>query len=241
MAFPDSIAIARVVSCSSSCVSTRLVKIQTLVQNALKYMALSRGVSLASKLTTQRGQALMLALAFPAVIDQQRDQMIDLLRQLSAKIKPVQEWLAQQAEEDVRVRRVMTHPGIGPLTGLCLVNTLLPVNRFSNPRKVSAYIGFDPVEDSSADRRRMGAISKAGSRLLRYLLIEAGQTAVRRDPALEESLRRVQQRRNRPKPRSPWRVICWFAASSCCAMKSTMPSFFVVARPLGLPEKISRL
>ena len=177
----------------------RLVKIQTLVQNALKYMALSRGVSLTSKLTTQRGQALMLALAFPAVIDQQRDQMVDLLRQLSAKIKPVQEWLDQQAEADIRVQRVMTHPGIGALTGLCLVNTLLPVDRFSNPRKVSAYIGFDPMEDSSADRRRMGAISKAGSRLLRFLLVEAGQKAVRRDPALNNLYRRVQVRRNRPK------------------------------------------
>jgi transposase len=177
----------------------RLVKIQTLVQNALKYMALSRGVSVQSKLTTQRGAAVMLALPFPAVLGQQRNEMIDLLRQLSAKIKPVQEWLEQQAEADIRVRRVMTHPGIGPLTGLCLVNTLIPVDRFSNPRKVSAYIGFDPVEDSSADRRRMGSISKAGSRLLRFLLVEAGQTAVRRDPALNNLYRRVQLRRNRPK------------------------------------------
>jgi len=177
----------------------RLVKIRTLVQNALKYMALSRGTSLSSKLTTQRGEALMLALTFPPVLDQQRDEMVDLLRQLSAKIKPVQQWLEQQAEEDVRVRRVMTHPGIGPLTGLCLVNTLLPVDRFSNPRKVSAYIGFDPMEDSSADRRRMGSISKAGSRLLRYLLVEAAQKAINQDQALKNLYCRVQLRRNRPK------------------------------------------
>jgi transposase len=177
----------------------RLVKMQTMVQNALKYMALSRGVSLGSKLTTQRGEALMRALPFPAVLDHQRDEMIDLLRQLSAKIKPVDQWLEQQAERDIQVRRVRTHHGIGPLTGLCLVHTLLPFGRFSNPRKVAAYIGFDPVEESSAERRRMGSISKAGSRLLRYLLIEAGQTAVKRDPALKNLYRRVQQRRNGPK------------------------------------------
>jgi transposase len=174
----------------------RLVKMQTLVQNALKYMALSRGLSVRSKLTTHRGQELMLSVPFPEVLSQQRDQMVDLLRQLSAKIQPVQQWLERQAEQDIQVSRVMTHPGIGPLTGLCLVHTILPVDRFSNPRKVSAYVGFDPVEDSSADRRRMGSISKAGSRLLRFLLVEAGQMAVRRDQHLKHLYRRVHLRRN---------------------------------------------
>lgn len=177
----------------------RLVKMQTLVQNALKYMALSRGLSLRSKLTTKRGQALMLALPFSPELSHQRDELVDLLRQLSAKIATVQQWLERQAAQDVRTTRVMTHPGIGALTGLCLVHTLLPVDRFSNPRKVSAYAGFDPVEDSSADRRRMGSISKAGSRLLRFLLVEAGQVAMREDQHLKNLYRRVQLRRNQAK------------------------------------------
>jgi transposase len=56
------------------------------------------------------------------------------------------------------------------------VHTLGELSRFASTRKVAAYVGFDPMEDSSAERKAYGGISKAGSRLLRYLLIEAGQT-----------------------------------------------------------------
>lgn len=177
----------------------RLVKIQTMIQNSLKFMALSRGVSLRSRLTSRRGQELMLALPFSQVLGQQRDELVNLLRELSCKIKLVQEWLEHEAARDERVSRVMTHPGIGPLTGLCLVHTLCPFDRFSNGRKVTAYIGLDPVEDSSGERRRIGEISKAGSRLLRYLLVEAGQMAARQDQDLKNLYYRVQLRRNKQK------------------------------------------
>jgi hypothetical protein len=68
----------------------------------------------------------------------------------------------------------MTHPGIGTLTGLALVHTLGPVERFATARKVTAYVGLDPLEHSSGERQRIGSISKQGSKLLRYLMVEAG-------------------------------------------------------------------
>jgi Transposase IS116/IS110/IS902 family len=61
-------------------------------------------------------------------------------------------------------------------------------SNFSSTRKVAAYVGFDPMEDSSTDRKAYGGISKAGSRLLRYLLIEAGQTAAKDDEQIETVL-----------------------------------------------------
>jgi len=101
----------------------------------------------------------------------------------------------QKAEADPQVQRLRSHPGIGLLTGLCLVATLESIERFANPRKVTAYVGFDPVEDSSGERKRMGSISKQGSRLLRLLLVEAGQVAARRDQELGQVYRRVTLRR----------------------------------------------
>ncbi|MCA1572967.1 MAG: transposase [Acidobacteria bacterium] len=52
-----------------------------------------------------------------------------------------------------------------------------------------------PVEDSTGERQRIGSISKQGSRLLRFLLVEAGQVAVRRDQDLSRVYRRVLLRR----------------------------------------------
>jgi hypothetical protein len=97
-----------------------------------------------------------------------------------------EQWLTQAAEQDTRVQRLRTHHGIGVLTGLCLVHTLATVERFANSRKVTTYVGFDPVEDSTGERHRMGSISKQGSRMLRMSLVEAAQVARRRDPELDQ-------------------------------------------------------
>src|SRR5437870_12521552 len=87
-----------------------------------------------------------------------------------------------ESNSDNRVQRLRTHYGIGPLRGLCLVHTLECVERFANARKVTAYVGFDPVEDTSGERRRIGSISIQGSRLLRFDLVEAVQIAMGKAP-----------------------------------------------------------
>jgi len=172
----------------------KLVKMRTMVVNGLLFMASSRGVTLRSQLQSKRGQARMRELALPPPLAQQRDELCQLLLELSSKITKVQAWLETRAEQDVRVQRLRTHPGIGPLTGLCLAATLECPERFANGRKVTAYAGLDPTEDSSAERRRMGAISKQGSRLLRFYLVEAGQVAMRKDADLARVYQRVLRR-----------------------------------------------
>src|SRR6266550_1107363 len=177
----------------------RLVKMRTMVVNSLLFLASSRGVTLRRQLQSQRGQERLRQLPLPPPLAQQRDELCQLLLELQCKTAKVQTWLEAKAEQDMRVQRLRTHYGIGPLTGLCLAHTLECVERFANPRKVTAYVGFDPVEDSSAERRRIGSISKQGSRLLRFYLVEAGQIAVRKDPELARVYKRVLLRRGHAK------------------------------------------
>ncbi len=173
----------------------RLVKMRTMVVNSLLFMASSRGVTLRGKLQSQRGQARLMALALPTPLTEQRDELCRLLGELQQNIQTVEESLEQTAAADQRVQRLRTHPGIGLLTGLGLVATLESVERFANARKVTAYVGFDPVEDSTGERQRIGSISKQGSRLLRMLLVEAGQVAARHDQELAGIYRRLLVRR----------------------------------------------
>ena len=74
-----------------------------------------------------------------------------------------------------------------------------PVSRFRNQRKVVAYAGLDPMIRSSAERTIYLGVSKAGSRMLRYLLVEAVHTAIRYDDDLKRFYKRVAERRGRPK------------------------------------------
>jgi transposase len=150
---------------------------------------------LKSKLRTKRGRAKLNDLPLSPVMSQQRSGWLEMIAEVEKRIAQVEAELEKAATGEERVRRLRTHPGIGLLTGLALIHTLCPVTRFANSRKVTAYVGLEPREYSSGERRRMGRISKAGSRVLRFLLVEAGIKAMRVDTELKKLYYRVLQRR----------------------------------------------
>lgn len=177
----------------------KLVKVRTIAKNSLHALGINAGLPLKRRLLTQTGIEKLKALSLSPVLTQQRDEWLQLLELMNQRIATVEAALQQRAQDDAAVALLRTHPGIGLLTSLALRYTLEPVARFSTTRRVTAYVGFDCVEDTSSERRRMGSISKAGSKLLRFLLNEAGQTAARRDPELKQFYKRLQHRRDKPK------------------------------------------
>ncbi len=91
----------------------------------------------------------------------------------------------------------MTHPGVGPLTALATVLVLGPVTRFPTSKHVVSYIGLAPSVDASADKYRLGHVTKQGNALLRYVLGQAGQVASRTDPDLRRLYSTVMHRQHR--------------------------------------------
>jgi transposase len=156
-------------------------------------------LSLKGALFTHSGRQRLEALPLPAALAQQRDYWLRLLGEVSGQIQQAEGWLKAQAARDARVKRLRTHPGVGLLTSLALVHTLCPVERFASTRKVTAYIGLEPTEYSSAETKRFGTISKAGSRLVRFLLGEAAQVAARYDEELKVFYQRLLKRRGKAK------------------------------------------
>jgi transposase len=177
----------------------RLVKMRTMISNSLVFMAASRGVLLRGPFTSRRSVERFQRISLPAALARERADQCQRWLELKSSIDKLERELALQAEANPQVQRLRTQYGIGLLTGLCVVHTLGRVDRFANARKVTAFAGFDPVEDSSGERRRIGSISKEGSRLLRFLLVEAGQIAIRQDRELAQVYRRVLVRRGQAK------------------------------------------
>ena len=173
----------------------RLVQMRTRMRNSLQAIALGSGITLKSKLRTRKGRVKLNDLPLSPVLSQQRGGWLEMIEEVEKRIAQVEQELEKIATGDERVRRLRTHPGIGLLTGLALVHTLSPVSRFANTRKVAAYVGLEPREYSSGERKRMGRISKAGSRVLRFLLVEAGIKATREDAELKKLYYRVLHRR----------------------------------------------
>jgi len=177
----------------------KLVKIRTMEKNSLQALALQSGLAKGSHLFTKAGQQELRAAVMSPAMQWQREQWLQLLEPLNQRLTETQLWLKQQSLADQRIARLRTHPGIGLLTSLCLVHSLEPVTRFRNQRKVVAYAGLEPLERSSAERIRFLGISKAGSRILRYLLVEAAHVAVRKDEELKRFYQRLAERRGRAK------------------------------------------
>lgn len=174
----------------------RLVQMRTRMRNALQALALGSGAVLKAKLRTRKGRQKLQDLPLSPALSQQRADWSELIEELEGRIARVERELAEAAAGDERVRLLRTHPGIGLLTALALVHTLCPVSRFTDSRKVTAYVGLEPREHTSGERRRMGHISKAGPRVLRFLLVEAGHSAIRSDEALKKLYHRVLHRRD---------------------------------------------
>lgn len=173
----------------------KLVQMRTRAKNSLQALAFSAGSSGRSRLLSREGRERFLRLEMSEAMGRQREGWLSLVDEFNARIKSLDSWLEQQAKRDERVLRLQTHPGIGLLTSLALVHALEPVSRFAGGRKVAAYVGLDPMEYSSGDKQRFGSISKGGSRLLRYLLVEAAQIAVWRDEGLKRFYLRLLRRR----------------------------------------------
>jgi transposase len=180
----------------------KLIKIRTMGKNSLQALALQSGLAKRSRLFTKAGRQELCQTNMSPAMQWQRKQWFELLEPLNKRLLETMLWLKQQSQNDARIKLLRTHPGIGLLTSLCVVHTLDPVSRFRNQRKVVAYAGLEPMERSSAERKHFLGISKAGSRVLRYLLVEAAHTAVKQDDDLKLFYQRLVTRRGRPKAKT---------------------------------------
>jgi len=173
------------------------VRMRTQVKNQLQALALNQGVRRKSKLWSVAGRAELEALSLAPWTHRRRADLLKLLDDLQPGILDLDRDVAEQAEARPEVRRLMTHPGVGPVTALAFVLTMGPVDRFPRGKQVASYLGLIPSEHSSGGKQRLGHISKQGNAFLRGLLVEAAQSAVRYEPRLRREYWRLAQRKGR--------------------------------------------
>lgn len=134
------------------------------------------------------------------VLDQLRAEWEHRLTQLRA----VERWLrefareASAAEAEARAA-VASIPGVGTVTVDVVLSEIADIRRFRSAKDVIAYAGLAPGFRESAGKRRDLAISKEGSRLLRWALVEAAWRLVRLTRRWAAVFEALSQRRGRRK------------------------------------------
>jgi transposase len=103
--------------------------------------------------------------------------MLDLLEVLNDRIGDLDKEIARRAREDETARRLMTIPGVGPITATAITALAPPAETFAKGRDFAAWLGLAPRQHSTGGKQKLGSISKMGERTLRRLLI-IGSSAV---------------------------------------------------------------
>jgi len=175
----------------------RLVQMRTRAMNQIQATAMNEGMRRKKTLWSKAGRKQLESLLLAPWATRRRQELLDLVDRWNVTIAELSTAIEQEARKRPEVLRLMTHPGVGPITALAFVLVIGSPDRFACGKQIGSYLGLIPCEDSSADRQRLGHITKQGSSLLRYLLAEAAQAAVRWDPSWRRRFGHLAMRRDR--------------------------------------------
>jgi transposase len=175
----------------------RMVQARTRMMNQLQAVALNEGLRCKKKLFREAGRKQLEAFQLAPWASRRRQDLLELLDRLNPTIAALSQAIEQEVEKCPAAQRLMTHPGVGPLTALAFVLIIERADRFQCGKQIASYLGLVPLEDSSGNRRRLGHITKQGNSLLRFLLVEAGQVTVRRLPEWRSKYVHLTMRRGR--------------------------------------------
>ena len=157
-----------------------LVKLRTSARNRIFGLLTQWGLRVSlKKLREPDGIELLAARGVP---EAWRDSIVELIAtidDLDRRIAPIERELRPKAASDPRARLLQTIPGVGPLISLTIAAEVGDVARFPSAGKLVGYAGLAPRVSQSGDRSRTGALSKAGSRTLRWAAVEAANGAWR--------------------------------------------------------------
>jgi transposase len=175
----------------------RLVQARTRIMKQLQAVALNEGLHCNRRLWQGSGRQQLESFRLAPWASRRRTDLLQLLDQLSPRIAELTQAIEQEAEKRPEARRLMTHPGVGAWTALTFVLIIGDAERFPCGKQIASYLGLVPLEKSSGNRRRLGHITKQGSSMLRFLLVEAAQVTVRSLPEWRSQYFRLRMRRGR--------------------------------------------
>jgi len=109
----------------------------------------------------------------------QVDTYLKLYHPLKEHVDLLTNQIKRTAKLNPMAQLLMTIPGVGAITAMFMVAEIEDINRFKSYRHLASYAGLVPSLDSSADKHRLGHITKQGSPYLRTALVEAAQASTR--------------------------------------------------------------
>jgi transposase len=182
-----------------------LVGQRTQLLNALRGHLAEAGVIAAQGAGHARALAALIQAdhaEVPACVARALMPLVEQLAHLDIAIVDADRQIAGEADGCEDARRLMTIPGIGPITAEAIVATLGPdgVRQFAGPREFAAFLGLVPRQSSSGGKERLGRITKMGNAYLRKLLVVGAHAVLHHQARHHDPLREWARRLLATKP-----------------------------------------
>lgn len=171
----------------------RTVAERTRVKNRIRALLRTHGIHAprGGSLWTTKGRQWLAELAFEGpFVALQRDELLIALGHLETTIRRFERTLNEYAAKHPGVQLLQSIPGIGPRTAEAFVAYVDDPHRFK-AKSIGAYLGIVPSQDASADRNRLGRITKDGPSSVRAFLTEAVWQAMRRSVTIRAYFERI--------------------------------------------------
>ena len=165
-------------------VRDRWIGRKTAVINQLRGFLLEHGITVAAGPAHLKRQ-------IPSILEDAENLLSPRMRTLLLELR--NEWakleeqidtanreFAEVAKKDAACRRLLTIPGIGPLTATALIAAIGNGGAFHKSRDLAAWIGLVPRQHSTGGRTRLLGISKRGDPYLRRLFVHGGRAVLSR-------------------------------------------------------------
>jgi transposase len=174
----------------------RVIAQRTRAKNSLRTRLRCAGVVPPGRpaLGTKKGLEWLRGLERPTASQRlRRDLLLEEIAALTNQVRRIEHEWNLQAGRWPAVARLRSIPGVGARTAEAVAAFIDDPHRFPDAQSVGRYLGLVPSQDQSADRNRLGPITREGPPVVRQLVAEATWQALRRSPPVRAYFERVQR------------------------------------------------
>jgi transposase len=120
---------------------------------------------------------------------------LELLEEINQKIKETNEYIETRSKDIKEIETLKTIPGISTYSAMVIYAEIADIKRFSNWKKLCGYSGLTSSVHQSGDTERYGNITKEGSKMLRWILIQCVKKTSRKPNGIQRFYLKILQKK----------------------------------------------
>ena len=170
-----------------------LIEDRNRIKNRVHAILIRNGINDYPNPFTKKGREFLKELQLPELDKALLESNLSIIDKINEEIKKIDKIIQEKAKEDNEAILLMTIPGVSYYSALLIKAEIGDINRFPNHEKLVSYAGLCPSIRQSGEKEIRGRITKQGSKLLRWILVQCANAAVRNDEYLRNFYLRIRR------------------------------------------------